>query len=329
MAPIKKIALLLLLSIIAPVGIATAGDNKGLDNKTFAIVNGEPISATSFLSALNSGMRQRFYHGNIPAAQLAAFRKETAEKLVDNALLLSEARRRNIEPAHKAVQQQLDGYERRYADSAQWQARREKLLPGLRAQLESQSLLKRITAELKKQEMPNEAAVLRYYQDNPDKFTTPQRNKVSLILLKVDPSSPKDVWDSARSEAAALIKKIKAGESFAELAKIHSTDTQSAASGGDMGYLHQGMLAEEAETVLTQLNVGELSEPVTTLQGVVILRLDDISSSKLNEFQKVRERATALLHRELSEQHYQQSLQRLRSSASIQVNTALVEPQQK
>lgn len=325
MTRLTKSALLLLLCVISPAGITKDDNSATLDNNTFAIINGEQISAATFLSTLNSGMRQRFYHGNIPAEQLTAFRKEVAAKMVEGLLLLQEARHSNLEPDHKMVEAQLANYERRYADSAQWRTRREQLLPGLRTQLENQSLLQSITAKLKKVEPPSEVALQNYYQQNPDKFTTPQKRKVSLILLKIDPSSPSSVWESAHSEATQLVTKIKGGASFAELAKIHSGDPQSAAAGGDMGFLHQGMLAAEAELVLDKLAIGDVSDPVTTLQGIVILRLDDISPAQLNGFAQVKERASGLLQRELSEHNYQQRLQELRSRATIQVNSALVQ----
>lgn len=325
MARLTKSALLLLICIVNPVSASIAADNNVLDNNTFAIVNGEKISSNTYLSALNSGMRQRFYHGNIPADQAADFRKEVATKMVNSLLLIQEAKKRNITPDSKSIEQQLDNYEKRYADKAEWQARREKLLPQLRSQLENKSILQRINDDLKKVTMPGEADVRSYYEKNPDKFTTPQRNKVSMILLKVDPSSPRSAWDSARQEAEELITRIKSGDSFAEMAKIHSADTQSAVAGGDMGFLHAGMLAEEAEAELKTMKVGEISKVITTLQGAVIIKLEEVIPATLNDFSTVSERAAALLQREMSDTQYKSALFKLREQANIQLNTVLIE----
>ncbi len=325
MTRLTKSALLLLLCVISPAGITKDDDSATLDSNTFAIINGEQISTASFLSTLNSGMRQRFYHGNIPATQLAEFRKEVATTMVNNLLLIQEAKKRNITPDSKHIEQQLANYEKRYAERAEWQARREKLLPQLRSELENRSIQQRINEALKKVAEPNEAAVRKYYEENPDKFTTPQRNKVSLILLKVDPSSPASVWDNAREEAEQLIARIKGGESFAKLAKIHSADTESAAAGGDMGYLHAGMLAEEAEAELKTLKEGEISKVITTLQGAVIIKLEEVIPATLNEFATVSERASALLQREMSDTQYKSAIFKLREQASIQLNKSLIE----
>lgn len=325
MARLTKSALLLLICIFNPLSTSIADDKGVLDNNTFAIVNGEKISTNNYLSALNTGMRQRFYHGNIPADQAAEFRKEVATKMVNSLLLIQEAKKRNITADNKNVEQQLANYERRYAEKAEWKARREKILPQLRTQLENKSILQRINDDLKIVAMPDEAAATQYYEKHPDKFTTPQRNKVSMILLKVDPSSPRSVWDSARQEGEEIIARIKDGESFAEMAKIHSADTQSASAGGDMGFLHAGMLAEEAETELKTMKKGDVSKVITTLQGAVIIKLVDVSPATLNDFASVGERAAALLQREMIDMQYQSAIFKLREQAYIQVNTAILE----
>lgn len=324
MALLKKGLLLSLLFISSQACAAMAGNSNAIDSNTFAIINGEQVSAASYLSVLNSGVRQRFYHGNVPADEMAAFRKEVAARMVDGMLLLQEARRRSIEPDHEAVKKQLDSYERRYSASAQWRAQRDRMLPALREQLENQSRILRITETLKEVASPSESAIKQYYKNNPEKFTTPERRKVSMIMLKVAPSSAQTVWDEARTEATKLLQRIKSGESFAELAKLHSADQQSASAGGDMGYLHRGMLAEKAEEVLDKLKVGELSDPVTTLQGVVILRLDDIAEARLNPYETVKQRAGELLSRDLSEEKYQQALDELRSKSTVVINVKLV-----
>lgn len=328
MTQLNKSVIFLIFCLAAPLGSTFAGNHKELDNNTFAIINGEAISATNYLSALNRGMRQRFYHGHPPAEEVNKFRREIADKMVDDILLLQEAKRRGVKPDYKAVEQQLNNYERRYESSEQWQSRREKLLPVLRSQLENQSMLERIKEEMRQAPAPDDSAVQKFYKDNPEKFTTPLKRQVSLILLKVDPSSAGTVWDSARSEAQELIDKIKGGEDFSELARIHSGDAKSAQNGGDMGYLHKGMLAAEVEAALDQMKAGEISAPITTLQGVVIARLVSVTEAKLNSYASVKQRASDLLRRDMSENKYEQQLEMLRSKASVVVNETIVKQMQ-
>jgi len=324
---VVRISILTLLFALG-LSCAIADDTSLSDNSTFAVVNGESISAERYLIELSRGMRQRFYHGNIPAEQLAQFRQEIADRLIDETLLLQEAGRRGVEADHKEVEQQLEQYEKRYAGSEQWQSRRGTLMPQLREELEGKSRLSRIREHLKETGPISRKAAMQYYRANPDKFTSPERRKISLILLKVDPSSPASSWDNARSEGAALVARIKGGESFAELAKLHSADGASASKGGDMGFLHKGMLAESVESAIEQLKEGETSAPITTLQGIVVVRLEKRLGAQLNSFDTVEERAVALVKRERAEQQYLMAMGELRKGASLKVNNGLIEQRQ-
>jgi len=74
--------------------------------------------------------------------------------------------------------------------------------------------------------------------------------------------------------AKEVLAKLKAGESFEDLAKAYSTDTGTKDAGGDLGWFPQGMMvAEFDDAVFTKLQVGETSELVKTDYGYHIIRL--------------------------------------------------------
>ena len=166
---------------------------------------------------------------------------------------------------------------------------------------------------------PSAADLKRYYEDNKDLFTTPERVRVSLILLRVDPASSPEVWQQASDEAASIVKRISAGADFAELARIHSSD-KSAQNGGDMGFVHTGMLGENAQKVLDIMEPGEVSAPVVVLEGVSIFRLDEREKPSLNTFDTVKERAEKLYMREKGDELWKRLLVDLRENATIKMN---------
>ncbi|MCW8917950.1 MAG: peptidylprolyl isomerase [Gammaproteobacteria bacterium] len=262
-----------------------------------ATVGTQTITAGAFVQQVRQGMRQRFYHGKIPEGELEQFGDEVLQGMIDRALLLQEAKKRQLQPDHKAIEAQLAGYEEQYAQSERWQQERAARLPQLRAQLEEQGLLKALEAEVRQLPPPTEPQVRDYYRQHPDKFTTPQKVRVSLILLKVDPSSPTALWQGAMEEGRGLVEKLRQGDDFATLAALHSGDA-SAENGGDLGYLHQGMLAPEAQQAIDGLKPGEIAEPLRLLQGVAIFRLDDRIAERLNPFERVKDRAGELLARD-------------------------------
>ena len=76
----------------------------------------------------------------------------------------------------------------------------------------------------------------------------------------------------AKEKALDIIKKLKNGEDFSELAKKYSTDKGSKENGGDLGYFNTGDMVEEFEKAAYKLNVNEYTlEPVKTTYGYHII----------------------------------------------------------
>ena len=135
----------------------------------------------------------------------------------------------------------------------------------------------------------------------------------------VGPSSPRAVWDNARAEAANLVKRLRGGADFAQQARQRSGDA-SATNGGDMGYLHRGMLAEPAQAAVDNLKLNEFSDPVTLLQGVSIFRLDERKAAIQNPMAKVELRARELWRREQGQRASQTLLATLRIATPTTVD---------
>jgi len=284
-----------------------------------AIVGNEKISLQEFQTAVQAGIRKRFYHGKVPEAELLAYRKEVAQTLIDRSLLLQEARKRQIQPDAKETDAEVARYSARYAKRQFWQDHKDEMLPGLIAAIEEESLLKQLEQRVRDVPEPDMLAVNAFYQSKPAFFTTPKQLRVSLIMLKVDPASSSDIWQAASLEAEDLVSRLRKGADFGEMARIHSGD-QTASSGGDMGYIHQGMLAAPAQQSLDTLNEGEISDPVLLLQGIAILKLHERVEPVLNSFEEVKDRAKQLLQRELAESAWRELLENLSNNITVSIN---------
>lgn len=283
-----------------------------------ARVGNQKITRDDLETAVLRATRKRFYHARPPAEQLDQFRRQVAEDLVTRALLLEEASRLNIRPDQQSIKMRLDGYEQRYANSPRWKTEGAEMLSSLRRYLEDQDRLQKLEARVKTVPRPSESILLRYYRDNPEKFTEPQRQRVSVILLQVDPSSTKMVWDAALKEGATLVARIKQGAGFAELARMHSADA-TAANGGDMGYLHTGMLSPQAEAVIANLETNEISAPTRLLEGIAIFKVTERLPARLREFADVRERCESLWTKEQADNAWMQFVAGLRKSIPVEI----------
>jgi hypothetical protein len=283
----------------------------------FAEVNGEVILLSTYNAALRMAARSRFYHAEPPEEELEAFRKEIGEQIVDQRLLHQEALRRGIEPDSGRVEGELGRLVRRYSDSPGWAQDRDRLVPLLRKGLEERDRVRQLEERLRDGvTSPTEAELKAYYRDHPETFTSPPRTRVSIILLKVDPASGSEVWEERLEEARRIHARIEAGMDFAEVARRYSED-ESAQNGGDMGYLHQGMLGAQADEILAGLQPGEIAEPAMLLEGIAIFRLNERIPAHLNAFESVRGRARELWLRERRQQAVEEIKTELRERARV------------
>lgn len=95
--------------------------------------------------------------------------------------------------------------------------------------------------------------------------------RVGEILLPVD--NPADTGD-IRNLAERLVQQIRDGADFRAVAQQFSK-TATAAIGGDVGWILPGELDPAIDTVITQLKVGEVSDPLNVPDGIMIVRLSE------------------------------------------------------
>jgi parvulin-like peptidyl-prolyl isomerase len=285
----------------------------------FATVNGYPISVVEFNSAFVAHMRQTYYHGAVPEGGMDKARREVTEQLIGRTLQLQEIARRGLKPHGETIERQVAEYERNYSGNPNWQRNREVMLPGLRDLLGQQDMLKRLESEVRNVPAPTIEEVGAFYVRKPELFTEPEKLRVSAIVLQVDPGAPRAAWDAAIAEAERVVRRIRGGADFAEQARLVSTD-ENAAKGGDLGYLHAGMLPDGLEDRIVKLKIGEVSDPLETLQGIAIFRVADRIPAVLQPFERVADRAAGLLLRERKDQAWQGFLAGLKKGSAIVIH---------
>ena len=90
-------------------------------------------------------------------------------------------------------------------------------------------------------------------------------------------------------EATALIKQIKAGGNFEDLAKKNSKDTGSGANGGDLDFAAPGGFVPEFSQAMVKLKKGEMTqEPVKTQFGYHIIKLEDTREATFPPLEEVK-----------------------------------------
>ncbi len=95
------------------------------------------------------------------------------------------------------------------------------------------------------------------------------QSRVQEILLRVeDPTRENEV----RGLAARIVEQLRGGGNFSALAREFS-QSATAATGGDVGWVSDGQLSRELDTTLQTLEPNQISDPVRTLFGYHIIRM--------------------------------------------------------
>jgi peptidyl-prolyl cis-trans isomerase D len=132
-----------------------------------------------------------------------------------------------------------------------------------------------------------EAELKRAYASSADRFRTPERVRVRHILLKTG-EKPKEEVAKIRARAEDLLKQLKNGAKFEELAQKHSEDPTSAEKGGDLDWVTREQTVPEFEKTAFSLKVGETSELVTTVFGFHLIRVDAKETARQKSFEEVK-----------------------------------------
>jgi peptidyl-prolyl cis-trans isomerase D len=138
------------------------------------------------------------------------------------------------------------------------------------------------------------ADVERTYNNTIEQYSTPEQIRASHILLKTEGKDDAAV----KARADELLKQVKAGADFAELAKKNSEDEASAKNGGDLDYFGRGRMIPEFEQVAFALQPGQISDPVKTSYGYHIIKLVDKKPGTTKPLQEVRQQITDQLANE-------------------------------
>lgn len=314
----KAIAPVVVACVSACIVLGAVGGPSGaraaVAEGVFAVVDGEAISQNEFQSFLLQFARKKFFH-KVPEERLAALRGEAADALIVQRLLAHEAERRGLPGDPEAVEQRLQEYEARYKDSNTWpQMKRE--WPALRGRLLEATKVETLVRKIRAVEPPLDDELERYYAQHGELFTQPAAGQLSVILIGVDPSAGPDEWRLAKEQAEALVQELAAGADFAALARQHSTH-QSASNGGDVGWIHDGMLSQPAQQAMDALEPGAISLPVRVLEGYTVFRLHQRKPAAVSPLPEIKGRVRALYERERSQQQWDAFLAGLKDRAEI------------
>jgi peptidyl-prolyl cis-trans isomerase C len=148
------------------------------------------------------------------------------------------------------------------------------------------------------------------YRADPDKYASSEQVHARHILIA------RAGQDNPREKAEDLLRQLKAGASFDDLARAHSADPGSAAKGGDLGWFEPKTMVQEFQDGLAELKEpGQMSGIVESQFGFHIIRLEGRRPAGQRSFDEVRETIEAGILAQRREEAKRDLIRALRQEA--------------
>jgi peptidyl-prolyl cis-trans isomerase SurA len=253
---------------------AKPGSDTALD-AIAAMVNDDPVLASDVEEQLFLFLQRSQAHPD--SAQVDTLRRQVLDQLIDDKLLLAEAKRQNItvnpgevakqvEGAIADAKQRLGGEEGFQQQLVRENTTEERLRERYKTDVERQMTEQRLVTKMFPKKTVGQAEAEAYFLAHKDKFPkVPPQLKLQVIQITPQPDST--LLAAARVKAEGLRKRILAGEKFAKIAAEASDDPGTAKSGGDLGFFRRGSMEPSLEEAAFSLDPGKLSQPVHTPFG--------------------------------------------------------------
>ncbi|HYC70035.1 MAG TPA: peptidyl-prolyl cis-trans isomerase [Opitutaceae bacterium] len=152
-----------------------------------------------------------------------------------------------------------------------------------------------------------------FYNENKDRFY--QEDSVYLRLIQIA-KTPEDTAESLQAKADDVMKQLNAGGSFADIARLYSTDSRRT-RGGDWGWQRRSDLRKEFSEPLFALEKGQYTQPIVMDEGVFILYVEDRKRAGILPLDEVRDQIERQLVQQNARQAQERWLERLRRNGYV------------
>jgi peptidyl-prolyl cis-trans isomerase SurA len=263
------------LSLPTPTPITPNGT---VVEDVIARVNDQIINRSDVERARQELLRED-QQSNATPAEAEQRQKDLLRDMIDKQLLLSKAKELGLNADAEVIrrldeirkQNHLDSMEALEKAAAAQGVSFEDFKANIRDSILTQQVVR---DEVGRRLQMSQGQEQSFYNAHKQDFSQPEQVRLSEILI----STPTDANDAALAAAKAkaddVEAKLKAGAKFDELAKTVSSGS-TAAQGGDLGEYKRGALSKVLEDQTFDLKEGQITAPIRTRQGYVILKVTE------------------------------------------------------
>jgi peptidyl-prolyl cis-trans isomerase D len=157
----------------------------------------------------------------------------------------------------------------------------------------------------------SDADVQAYYNAHQDQYKVAEQVKTRHILIAVAKGADAKTDAAAKAKAEDILKQIKAGGNFADLAKKNSDDPGSKDQGGELPLMPTSGFVPEYSKAAMALNPGQTSDLVRTQFGYHIIQTEQKDEAHAKSLAEVKDTIVPLLEQQkagAAEQNYANQL---------------------
>jgi len=291
------------------------------DNKILVVVNDDVITEED----LNIGLSQmvadlkKEYSGDELKAKVEETRKEYLNQMVEDKLILQEAKRRGVIVDESEIEERFKEVKSKFPSEEVFYSEVQK------AGLSTEVLKKRykdnimmgrlVSHEVKDKVVVTPFEIEQYYKEHSQELISPEAVHIRTIMLRYD---GKDSVALTKQKADDVMRLIQEGRDFGELAKLYSQGIKSE-DGGDFGFVEKGQMREDFDNVIFNLKEGEVSAPLKTDTGYFIFKVEEKRQSKPLSLAEARNDIENIIYRQKAQKRYEEWIAKLKRDAFIQI----------
>jgi len=303
----KAFSVVILLAVIVALAIFGYIQISGVKDQTIvASVNNEKIASKE----LDRGYDFLFLITGYPEEYKQIITKEAyLDQLINENLLLQEAKEQNFALSNKKVDERLkEMMDQNLLTEEQFEDRLKEggfSLDYFKEYYKRQLTISDFLNETLFSEIEiADSEIKEYYESNKESYSS-QEGQIRARHILVE----------TEKEANEILKEIRKGADFAELAEKRSIGPSSTV-GGDLGFFGKGTMIKEFEQAAFGLRIGQVSDPVKTEYGWHIIKREP----GVIPYEEAKESIRELLSIEKQKQAFQDYMENLKEDSEIIIN---------
>lgn len=290
-----------------------------------ARVNDQIITSSDYDRAMKEVDQEARQRGATSLQEISAAHKDLLRNLIDQQLWLSKGKELGVNGDTELIKR-LDEIRKQYHLDTLEDLEKAAKEQGVSFEDFKQNIRNGIiTQTVMRQEVgsairftPGEAE--RYYEQHKEDYAQPESVTLNEILISTGTAGATDPAKQAAAKAKAddVEARLQAGGDFAQLAKSFS-DGPTAAQGGDLGTYQKGALPKVIEDKAFPLKTGQITEPILTRQGYIILKVMQHVPGGPRPFKEVESQVEDAFYMSRMEPAIRDFLTRMREEAFIDI----------